>query len=92
MDLNVEVIGISRDMSPSLGRFKEAVNTPNTFLSDLDGVISTRFGAMNPERKIARRYYFLIDEDGVLIWKNVTGQLIPTEKLIEELAQISKSN
>ena len=36
---------------------------------------------------VARRFYFLIDPDGTLIWKNVANQLIPVEALIGQLAE-----
>jgi len=49
------------------------------------------YGALNP-RGGTNRYYFLLDESGKLIWKNVTGQLIPVEKLIEELTAAVKTN
>ena len=37
---------------------------------------------------MASRYYFLIDEEGTLIWKNVTGGLIPVEALLGEMAEV----
>ena len=49
-----------------------------------------RYGAANDSGNVAvaRRYYFLIDEDGTLIWKNVAGGLIPVESLIAELTEV----
>jgi peroxiredoxin len=84
------VIGISRDQAPSQAKFKETVNAKNVFLSDVDAVVVQRYGALEPARKIARRFYFLIDEQGKLIWKNTTGQLIPVEKLVQDLAVVVK--
>ena len=62
----------------------------NHFLSDPDLKVIDMYGAMrdNLAVRVANRYYFLIDEEGTLIWKNVTGQLIPTEKLISDLTAI----
>ena len=37
---------------------------------------------------VAQRFYFLIDPDGMLVWKNVTSQLIPVEALIGQLADV----
>ena len=59
-----------------------------TFLADRDGDVIERYGSLNPGSKLAKRNYFLIDEDGTLIWKNVTGQLIPTEKLLSDLTTV----
>ncbi len=92
MDLNIEVIGISRDLPPSQAKFKETVKAQNIFLSDVDAKVITAYGALNSENRIARRYYFLINEQGTLIWKNTTGQLIPVEKLLADLSAVSKAN
>ena len=87
--MGIEVIAISRDLAPAQLKFKETVNAKNTFLTDPDAKIISAYGALGPA-KIANRYYFLIDENDKLIWKNVTGQLIPVEKLVEDLAQVVK--
>jgi peroxiredoxin Q/BCP len=85
-NLNIEIIGISRDLPASQAKFKETVGAKNPFLSDVDLVISGRFDAVSPA-KLSKRYYFLIDETGKIVWKNVTGQLIPTENLLTQLSQ-----
>ena len=87
--MNIEVIGISRDLPPSQAKFKETVNAKNIFLSDPDAKIISSYGALSAN-KVASRYYYLIDEQGNLMWKNVTGQLIPVEKLVEDLAVVVK--
>ena len=88
-EMNIEVLGISRDLAPAQQKFKEFVNAKNTFLTDPDAKVISAYGALNAN-KIANRYYFLIDENGKLIWKSVTGQLIPVEKLVDDLAQVVK--
>ena len=87
--MNIEVIGISRDHGASQAKFKETVNAKNTFLSDQDAKIISAYGALSAQR-VANRYYFLIDESGKLIWKSVTGQLIPVEKLVSDLGEVVK--
>jgi peroxiredoxin len=87
--MNIEVIAISRDLQPAQQKFKETVSAKNTFLADPEAKVIGAYGALNP-LKISNRYYFLIDENGKLIWKNVTGQLIPVEKLVEDLATVVK--
>ena len=61
----------------------------NHFLSDPELEVSERYGAVNDGGNVrtARRYYFLIDEDGTLTWKNVTGGLIPVEALLSEMTE-----
>ncbi len=89
--MNIEVIGISRDLAPSQAKFKETVKAQNVFLSDPEAKIISAYGALNAN-KIANRYYFLVDENSKLIWKSVTGQLIPVEKLVEDLGAVVKGN
>ena len=38
----------------------------------------------------AKRYYFLIDQTGKIVWKSTNNSLIPTEKLLSDLAQVVK--
>ena len=87
--MNIEVVGVSRDLAPAQLKFKETVNAKNTFLTDPEAKVIGAYGALNAA-KIANRYYFLIDENGKLIWKSVTGQLIPVEKLVSDLAEVVK--
>ncbi len=87
--MNIEVIGISRDLAASQQKFKETVNAKNTFLSDPEAKVIAAYGALNAA-KISSRYYFLIDENGKLIWKSVNNQLIPVEKLVSDLAEVVK--
>ena len=89
--MNIEVIGISRDLAPSQAKFKETVKAQNVFLSDPEAKIISAYGALNAN-KVANRYYFLVDENSKLIWKSVTGQLIPVEKLVEDLGAVVKGN
>jgi peroxiredoxin len=78
------VVGISSDAADRQQEFAASVNTPNPFVSDPDGEIIGRFGALNA-RGSANRYYYLIDEEGTIIWKDVTGRLIPVEALLAQL-------
>ena len=87
--MGIEIVAVSRDLAPAQQRFKEFVNAKNTFLTDPEAKVISAYGALNAN-KIANRYYFLIDENGKLIWKSVSGQLIPVDKLVEDLAQVVK--
>jgi peroxiredoxin len=88
--MGIEVIGISRDLAPSQQEFKTKVGAKNHFLSDPDLTVTRRYGAVRDDLgvDVANRYYFLIDKDGALIWKDVTGRLIPVEDLLNRLSQI----
>jgi peroxiredoxin len=87
--LGIEIVGISGDLQPSQQVFKETTGAQNHFLSDPELEVTERYGAVNDGGNVrtARRYYFLIDEDGILTWKNVTGGLIPVEALLGEMTE-----
>jgi len=84
--MNIEMIGISADLGGAQAKFKETVGAKNVFVSDRSLAISQKYDAANPNN--SRRYYFLIDETGKIVWKSTNNTLIPTEKLLGELAQL----
>lgn len=90
----MEIVGVSRDLSPSHNEFKNKVGAKNYFLSDPDLQISELYGATRDDLaiKLSSRFYFLIDEEGRLIWKNVTGGLIPVDKLLSDLSELLSNN
>jgi peroxiredoxin len=86
--MNIEMLGISADLPGAQAKFKETVGAKNAFVSDRTLSISQKYDAANPNN--SKRYYFLIDEGGKIVWKNTNNQLIPTDKLLGDLAQIGK--
>jgi peroxiredoxin len=82
--LNVELLGISADLPGALNAFKTSVGAKNTFVSDRDLSIATKYDANNANN--AKRYYFLIDQTGKIVWKSSNGSLIPTEKLLADIS------
>src|SRR5207253_10147135 len=86
--MNIEMIGISADLPGAQGKFKETVGAKNTFVSDRTLAISQKYDAANTNA--AKRYYFLVDQTGKIIWKSTNNSLIPTEKLLSDLAQVVK--
>jgi peroxiredoxin Q/BCP len=86
--MNIEMIGISADLPGAQAKFKETVGAKNVFVSDRSLAIAQKYDAANPNS--AKRYYFLIDETGKIVWKSTNNSLIPTEKLLTELSQIAK--
>jgi peroxiredoxin len=91
--LNIEMIGISRDMPGAQREFKKSVGAKNGFLSDPDLTVTTMYDAVRPTGtpKAANRYYFLIDQKGKVIWRSVNGSLIPTDQLIADLGKVLAS-
>src|SRR6476660_4952217 len=86
--MNIEMIGISADLPGAQAKFKETVGAKNTFVSDRSLSISQKYDAANPNN--SKRYYFLIDPSGKIVWKSTNNSLIPTEKLLTDLGQVAK--
>jgi peroxiredoxin len=87
VEMNIELVGISRDLQGALNAFRDSVGAKNAFLSDPDMNVIRAYGAENT-RGSANRYYFLIDETGTIVWKSVNNSLIPTERLLDDLASL----
>ncbi len=85
--MNIELIGVSRDLRGAQAKFKEVVGAKNGFVSDPELTVTTKYDAVSPNRT-SKRYYFLIDDKGKVIWKSVSGQLIPTDKLLADLKMV----
>ena len=86
--MNIEMIGISADLPGAQAKFKEVVGAKNTFVSDRALAIAQKYDAA--AANFAKRYYFLIDENGKIAWKSTNNSLIPTEKLLSDLSQVAK--
>lgn len=86
--LNIEMLGISADLQGALSKFKETVGAKNTFVSDRTLSIAGKYDAAGPN--FAKRYYFLVDQTGKIVWKSSNNSLIPTEQLLTQVAQALK--
>ncbi len=66
--LNATVIGVSIDDGKSHADFAKKYSLPFPLLTDADGLVAKKYGALTNlgVMKIAKRYTFLIDPDGVL--------------------------
>jgi peroxiredoxin Q/BCP len=66
--LGAKVVGVSVDDGKSHAEFAKKYNLPFPLLSDNDGAIANKYGALSDflVMKMAKRYTFLIDNTGVL--------------------------
>lgn len=66
--LGAKVVGISIDDGKSHAEFAKKYSLPFTLLSDKDGEVASKYGALTNlgVYKMAKRYTFLIDTNGVL--------------------------
>ena len=66
--LGAKVVGVSIDDAKSHAEFAKKYNLPFPLLSDKDGTVASKYGALTNlgVYKMAKRYTFLIDTNGVL--------------------------
>lgn len=66
--LGAKVVGVSVDDTNSHTEFAKKYNLPFPLLSDKDGTVANKYGALTNLGfiKIAKRYTFLIDPNGIL--------------------------
>ena len=66
--LNAKVIGVSVDDGKSHADFAKKYSLPFPLLTDANGLVAKKYGALTNlgVTKIAKRYTFLIDPDGLL--------------------------
>jgi len=99
--LNIQMLGISADLSFAQTAFKNSVAPKGpdgkplplealSFVSDRTLSIAQKYDAANPNN--AKRYYFLIDDKGKILWRSVNNSLIPTDKLITDLGAVLKTS
>lgn len=69
-DLDVMVVGVSRDSVESHIKFMEKHHLNFPLLSDSDGTMSKQFGVLTEEngKESYARSTFLCDEDGIIQW------------------------
>jgi len=82
--LNIEMLGISADLPGALNRFKTDVGAKNAFVSDRSLAISQKYDAAAANN--SKRYYFLIDQTGKILWKSSNNSLIPTDQLLTQVS------
>ena len=86
--LNAQVVGISVDDTASHRAFAEKHSLPFPLLSDTQGEVARRYGALTSFLgfKLASRHTFLIDPQGVIrhIWREVR----PAEHAREVIAKL----
>lgn len=64
--MDTEVYGISLDGVTDLAKFHKAQKLTYPLLSDPDGSVAAKFGALMEKRPYAKRLTFIIDNEGVL--------------------------
>lgn len=65
--MDVQVLAVSTDFTPSLKEFKNKLNADYPLLSDHMRKVSELYGVLIPQMGIANRSTFVIDTDGKIV-------------------------
>lgn len=66
-DLEIPILGISRDDLPTHEKFKKTYRLPFDLLSDTSGKVCKAYDALIPLIKMPKRITYLLDENHVII-------------------------
>ena len=88
-------MGISSNITFSQKAFADYLKLNFPLLSDAPNLKTIEgYGVLNPERRLARRSYFIIDKQGVVRFKRVLKsgeELIPNEELLQLVQTLNKT-
>ena len=84
-DLDIPIIGISRDSVALHKKFKEHYNLPFELLSDPQGMVAEQYKALIPLVKLTKRVSYLIDESKKVI--GVYSNFFNAEKHIKTMLE-----
>ncbi|MEX0883875.1 MAG: peroxiredoxin [Cyclobacteriaceae bacterium] len=82
-DINIPIVGISRDNMATHLRFKEANNLPFHLLSDEEGKVCKAYDALIPILGIPKRITYLLDENHVV--KDVFQDMFDAKSHIKKM-------
>jgi peroxiredoxin len=90
-------VGISANAPFSQKAFADFAKITYALLSDRDGKNMTAYGVYDPERRLAKRSYVIIDKEGVVRYlsirpSNTEKDLLSTEQLLEEVKKVNKGS
>lgn len=90
MDRDTEVFGISADGWASHAEFARQLELPFNLLSDWDREVMPAYGAFSERTKIANRWSFLIDKEGVIVYTQHSGLNEPrdVEAMMDEVQKL----
>jgi len=92
--LNVQILGISSNLSFSQKTFADSLKLPYPLLSDFPDLKAIRsYGGLNTQWDMttAQRYFFLIDQQGIVRgkWPGKVDEVFPSEPILKVARQIA---
>ena len=87
-ELNITVIGISRDSVETHLKFKEQHQLPFELLSDSDGEVAKQYQALVPFLKVVRRVTYLLDAEHKIaaVYEDMFGAEKHIQQMIEAVS------
>ncbi|MDX2305494.1 MAG: peroxiredoxin [Microscillaceae bacterium] len=82
-DLEIDVVGISRDSIETHQKFRKAYNLPFHLLSDTDGKVAQQYGALYALFGVIRRITYLLDKNHTIV--AVYENLFDAKRHIKEI-------
>ncbi len=84
-NLNITVVGISRDSVETHQKFKKQHQLPFELLSDRNGSVAKKYGALVPFLKVVRRVTYLLDANHKIaaVYEDMFG----AEKHIQQMVK-----
>lgn len=65
--MDVQVLAISTDFTPTLGHWKKELNASFPMLSDHMRTVSEKYGVLIPQMGVANRVTFVVDTEGKIV-------------------------
>ena len=88
-DLDIPVLGISRDDMPTHLRFKKEYKLPFELLSDEKGNVCNAYDALIPLIRVPKRITYFIDQDHII--QGVFSDMFESKKHVNEMIKLLKS-
>lgn len=90
-------MGISANAPFSQKAFADFAKINYPLLSDRDGKTLNAYGVYDPERRLAKRSYVIIDKDGVVRYydirpSNNEKDLLTTDQLLNEVKKVNRGS
>jgi len=86
-NLDIDIIGISRDDIKTHERFKNKLHLPFELLSDSEGIVTKKYKASVPLLGITRRITYLLDKDHnvAAVYENMLGASKHIQQMVKEV-------
>jgi peroxiredoxin len=90
-------VGISANAPFSQKAFADFAKINYALLSDRDGKVLNTYGVFDPERRVAKRSYVIVDKEGVIKYydirpSNTEKDLLSTDQLLNEVKKVNKGS